>query len=104
MSAQKAQTIQQLQNVFVPRFYDLKAVIATLGISRSTVLKMIEASHFPKPVRLTSRRQAWPDHEVEKMVKLLSADLSKEELVKRVTQIEEARKELAAWPTNKKQS
>ncbi|MFV0487393.1 MAG: helix-turn-helix transcriptional regulator [Vibrio fluvialis] len=90
------QTNRKAQHVVVPRFYDLKAVMSTFGISRNTILKMIETSQFPKPVRLFSRRQAWPDHEVETMVKLISANLPKDELVKRVVKMEEARKELAA--------
>lgn len=86
---------RKAQHSVVPRFYDLKAVMDTFGISRSTIFKMVETSHFPKPVQLFSRRIAWPDHEVEKMVKLFSADLPKEELVKRVEEIHAARKELA---------
>lgn len=86
---------KKAQHSVVPRFYDLKAVMATFGISRNTVLRMVETSHFPKPVQLFSRRLAWPDHEVEKMVTLLSADLPKDELLKRVEEIHAARKELA---------
>ncbi|EHR5320633.1 helix-turn-helix transcriptional regulator [Vibrio parahaemolyticus] len=95
MSTIQSQTTKKAQHGVVPRFYDLKAVMTTLGISRSTVWKMVETSHFPKPVQLFSRRIAWPDHEVEKMVTLLSADLPKDELVKRVEEIHAARKELA---------
>ncbi|EGR0923096.1 AlpA family phage regulatory protein [Vibrio parahaemolyticus] len=86
---------RKTQHNVVPRFYDLKAIMDTFGISRNTIWKMVETSHFPKPVQLFSRRVAWPDHEVEKMVTLLSADLPKDELVKRVEEIHAARKELA---------
>ncbi|EHK2853854.1 AlpA family phage regulatory protein [Vibrio parahaemolyticus] len=88
-------TTDNLQQEITPRFYDLKTVMAIIGISRTTALKMIDANHLPKPIQLFSRRNMWPCHEVEKVVKLLSANLPKEELVKRILQIEEQRKELA---------
>ncbi|EGV1830181.1 AlpA family phage regulatory protein, partial [Vibrio parahaemolyticus] len=92
MSAQKAQTTQQVQQAVVPRFYTLKTVMATLNLGRSTTLKLIESGRFPKPVKLCTARNMWPDHEVEKMVKLYSADLSDEELLERVEEIHVARK------------
>ncbi|EGQ8053077.1 AlpA family phage regulatory protein [Vibrio alginolyticus] len=93
MKKQSPQT--EPKQAVVPRFYTLKAVMSTLNLGRTTTLKLIESGRFPKPVKLCTARNMWPDHEVEKMVKLYSADLSDEELVKRVEEIHAARKELA---------
>ncbi|HBN6266216.1 TPA: AlpA family phage regulatory protein [Vibrio parahaemolyticus] len=78
----------------VPRFYTQKAVVTMLGIGRTTFLRMVENRQFPSPIKLCSARNMWPDHEVEKMIALISSGLAKEELVEYVMEIENARKEL----------
>ena len=47
------------------RFRRLPKVREYLGISRSTLLRAVEAGEFPRPVRLTTNCVAWPAAEVE---------------------------------------
>ena len=47
------------------RFWRLPKVREYLGISRSTLLRAVDAGEFPRPVKLTANCVAWPAAEVE---------------------------------------
>ena len=49
------------------KFYRLPDVLGITGVSRSTLLRWIEAGEFPSPVRLSSkgRSVAWSSADIE---------------------------------------
>ena len=46
------------------RFMRLKDVVATCGLSKSSIYDAIKKGEFPKPVRLYGRTSAWIKSEV----------------------------------------
>lgn len=40
-------------------FYRQKEVMALLGVSRSTLLRMIDEGKFPKPIKISARVNYW---------------------------------------------
>lgn len=48
------------------RFLRIKDVIATIGLSRTSIYRMIGAGDFPKPVQLTARSVGWWEADVSK--------------------------------------
>ena len=48
------------------RFLRIKDVIATIGLSRTSIYRMIGAGKFPKPVQLTARSVGWWEADVSK--------------------------------------
>lgn len=44
---------------------NLNDVLATLGISKSTLYRLIGAGHFPKPFKLGVRLNAWRVEAIE---------------------------------------
>ena len=47
-------------NRLVPR----AEVLETLGVSNSTLWRMIQAGEFPPPVEISARRKGWPSSEL----------------------------------------
>ncbi|OZI23708.1 hypothetical protein CAL26_09765 [Bordetella genomosp. 9] len=47
-----------------PIVYRLPALRQAVGLSTTTIYKMINDGDFPRPVQLTSRAVGWPAHEV----------------------------------------
>ncbi|MDY7762557.1 AlpA family phage regulatory protein [Burkholderia pseudomallei] len=43
------------------------------GISRSLIYELARAGSFPKPVRLTSNRVGWLEHEVQEWIRAKAA-------------------------------
>ncbi|MCY4654943.1 MAG: AlpA family transcriptional regulator [Dehalococcoidia bacterium] len=43
----------------------LPAVLARVGISRSTLWRLIQANSFPKPIRLGGRSVGWIEAEID---------------------------------------
>jgi predicted DNA-binding transcriptional regulator AlpA len=43
----------------------LSAVLAQLQLSRSTLLRLINSSNFPKPIRLTQRIHVWNQDDID---------------------------------------
>ncbi|TCP33242.1 AlpA family transcriptional regulator [Sphingomonas sp. BK235] len=41
------------------RFLRINDVIATTGLSRATIYRLINSGEFPQPVRLTARSVGW---------------------------------------------
>lgn len=48
----------------VLRFLRLPEVLHRVGLSRSTLYRMISAGAFPDPVKVTARTSAWPESAV----------------------------------------
>lgn len=46
------------------RFLRIRDVIATVGLGRTTIYRMIEAGLFPKPYALTKRAVGWWESDV----------------------------------------
>lgn len=40
-------------------------VVQRTGLSKSQILRMVTASAFPKPIKLSQRAVAWIDEEIE---------------------------------------
>lgn len=49
-----------------PTFWRLPLVIKSTGLSRSTILRKVDAGEFPRPVRLSANSVAWVAAEVER--------------------------------------
>lgn len=47
------------------RLLSQKAVLERTSLSRSTLLRLVAAGRFPKPVRITDHRIAYPAADVE---------------------------------------
>lgn len=47
------------------RLVPLRTVCIVMGLSRSTVYRMIAADAFPKPVKISRARVAWREREVQ---------------------------------------
>lgn len=43
----------------------LPEVRSTVGMSRSQIYRLIQAGHFPKPVKLGLRVSVWPDNDIK---------------------------------------
>jgi len=43
----------------------LPAVLSKTGLTRTPLLQLISAGHFPKPVRISTRSVGWLEHEVD---------------------------------------
>ncbi len=48
------------------RFLRIKDVIATTGLSRTSIYRLIGAGDFPKPVQLTARSVGWWEADVSR--------------------------------------
>ncbi|MEG8040470.1 AlpA family phage regulatory protein [Sphingomonas sp. LR60] len=48
------------------RFLRIKDVIATIGLSRTSIYRMVGAGDFPKPIQLTARSVGWWEADVSK--------------------------------------
>ncbi|WP_126172860.1 helix-turn-helix transcriptional regulator [Altericroceibacterium xinjiangense] len=43
----------------------LDAVKERTALSRSRIYELLERDQFPRPVKLSGRLNAWPDHEID---------------------------------------
>lgn len=70
MTRQTPRTLAQAKRDGCPadhgRFLRIKDVIATIGLSRTSIYRMIGAGEFPKPVQLTARSVGWWEADVSK--------------------------------------
>ncbi len=46
------------------RFLRINDVVATIGLSRATIYRLIEADLFPKQMRLTARAVGWWEQDI----------------------------------------
>jgi prophage regulatory protein len=44
------------------------AVLARIGLSKSTLWELVRRGQFPRPVRISSRAVAWRSSEVERWI------------------------------------
>ena len=49
-------------------------VLATLGVSRMTLWRMVQAGIFPKPIRVSARCVGWMEREVQVWVEKKAAN------------------------------
>lgn len=54
-----AQRKQEGQPIASGRFLRISDVVATVGLSRATIYRMIASGDFPKQVRLTAQCSGW---------------------------------------------
>lgn len=63
MSRQTPRTLAQAKRAGTPsahgRFLRINDVVATTGLSRATLYRLIGAGEFPEPTRLTARSVGW---------------------------------------------
>ena len=52
-------------NTTTKKVMNLNDVLATLGISKSTLYRLIDTGHFPKPFKLGLRLNAWRVETIE---------------------------------------
>lgn len=50
------------------KFLRLSEVLNRTGMSRSTLYEQISAGSFPKPVKVSSRTNGWPDNEIAEWI------------------------------------
>ena len=50
------------KTTYLLRLYDVRR---RTGLSRSALYRLIAAGQFPRPIQLTERTSAWPDHVVQ---------------------------------------
>lgn len=46
----------------------IRAVMVMTGLSRSLIYQLMQANDFPRPVRMSPRRVAWPLSEVQEFI------------------------------------
>lgn len=49
----------------VTKLYRIPELVELTGMSRSTILRMVDSGDFPKPIKLHLRANAWVDSEVQ---------------------------------------
>ena len=81
------------------RLLRLSAVLERTGYSRSAIYARANAGLFPRPVPLGLRTAAWPEHEVEAVLKAHLREANDEELKKTCRRAKEtaARKPAGNW-------
>ncbi|MBU2982269.1 AlpA family transcriptional regulator [Lentibacter algarum] len=47
------------------RVLRLPSVIASVGLSRSTIYAMMKDGEFPKPIKLSKRAVAWRENDIQ---------------------------------------
>lgn len=52
---------------------DLNEVCRRLAASRSTVLRLVARGDLPAPVKISGRRQAWLEHEINNWIESRAA-------------------------------
>lgn len=69
MKAHKPRTLAEAKREGNPairgRLLRINDVIATTGLSRATIYRLVDAGSFPKGVHLTTRAVGWREAEVE---------------------------------------
>jgi prophage regulatory protein len=70
----------------------LPAVLAKMGVSRSTIYNKMMNGMFPSPVKFGARISAWPENEISEIISAIVADKSNEEMADLVVDIESRRK------------
>jgi prophage regulatory protein len=51
------------------KLYRLPAVIGLVGLSRSTLEKMVKLGQFPAPTKLGARAKAWHSEDIDAWIK-----------------------------------
>lgn len=75
------------------RLLRLSAVLERTGYSRSAIYARASAGLFPRPVPLGLRTAAWPEHEVEAVLKAHLREANDEELKRLVAELRKQRHE-----------
>lgn len=55
-------------------------VLHLIGVSKSSLYRMIASGHFPPSVVVGKKAVAWPEHEVREIVGTLVAGMSRDEI------------------------
>lgn len=51
-----------------PRMLRVREVCERTGLSRTAMYRLAKEGHFPKPIRLTTRRSGWLSDEVDEWI------------------------------------
>ncbi len=73
----------------------LPKVMQRMGMGRSMTYDQISEGLITKPVSIGSRAVAWPEHEIDSIIKARIAGKSDEEIRDLVRKLEAARREAA---------
>jgi prophage regulatory protein len=46
----------------------LPGVIQRVGLSRSTIYRLVRAGSFPEPITIAGRLRAWPESEIDQWI------------------------------------
>lgn len=49
-------------------------VLDRIGIRSTKLYQMVRSGQFPKPVRLSSKAHAWPEHEIDEWIQARMAE------------------------------
>jgi len=74
----------------------LPAVLAEVGLSKSTLYNRVDKGLWPKPVSLGPRAVGWPAHEVTALISAILAGQSDDEIRALVKSLVQARKTVPA--------
>ena len=56
------------QTVTPERLLKLRQVMATTGLSRSSIFLFTKSGKFPKPIKLSERSTAWLESEIQQWI------------------------------------
>ena len=51
-----------------PKLISIKAVAERVGLSRSSIYRLVAEDAFPRPVKVSERRVTWLEHEVDAFI------------------------------------
>jgi prophage regulatory protein len=55
------------------RILRVSAVVAKVGLSRTTIWRLVKTGEFPQPIELAIRARGWYDHEIDEYLAACAA-------------------------------
>jgi prophage regulatory protein len=56
------------------RILRVSAIVAKVGLSRTTIWRLVKAGEFPQPIELATRARGWFDHEIDNYLEARAAE------------------------------
>ena len=76
-----------------PKFISIDEVLEKTTFGRSSLYAKVSKGLFPKPVKVGSRKIAWPQYEIDQMMNFYLSTTNEEDTKSFVTKIEKIRTE-----------
>lgn len=61
--------VEAASNEPAPRLLSIREVCARLSVSRSWLWRKVATGEFPRPIKLSANRTAWPEAEVSEFIR-----------------------------------